>query len=312
MPTPRTYSNSGYRITVNAMIKSPLLIRQRMLRMTEQQFIMEAILRKAPRAEAGVILYNESTPLFTDDDASVVAEAAEIPLVQGQDGIPKAAYTIKTAMGIEITREMRDRDRVDLVSTRMTQVRNTIVRHWERRLFAALDAAVPAANVLNLGPTAATDSWYTGSAPKIRDNVIDSMQLVREAEVPGQDDSFLGFEPTVLAVSTRTATAMMKDEGWQKAYENSPLASKNPFYTGQLEKQALGLNILTSRFLSDDVAYVLEPKTVGGYSDERPLQTSPTYEQREREVWRSDVVRRTAVFVDQPYAIVKINNIKDA
>lgn len=312
MPTPRTYSNSGHRITVNAMIKQPLLIRQRMIRMTEQQFIMEALLRKAPPAEAGVILYNESTPLFTDDDAAVVAEAAEIPLVQGQDGIPKAAYTIKTAMGIEITREMKDRDRVDQVTTRMTQVRNTIIRHWERRLFAALDAAVPAANVLNLGPTAATDSWYTGSAPKIRDNIIDSMQLVREAEVPGQDDSFLGFEPTTLVISTRTGTAIMKDDEWRKAYEGSPLSNKNPFYTGQLEKQALGLQILTSRFLSDDVAYVLEPKTVGGYSDERPLQTSPTYEQREREVWRSDVVRRTAVFVDQPYAIVKINNIKDA
>lgn len=312
MPTARTYSNSGPRITVNSMIKDPLLIRQRMLQLTQQQFIMEALLRQAPPAEAGVILYHESTPLFTDDDASVIAEAGEIPLVQGQDGIPKAAYTIKTGMGIEITREMRDRNRVDLVTTRMNQVKNTIIRHWERRLFAALDAAVPAANVLNLGPTAATDSWYTGSAPKIRDNVIDGMQLVREAEVPGQDDSFLGFEPTMLVISTRTATAMMKDDEWRKAYEGSPLASKNPFYTGQLEKQALGLNILPSRFLSDDVAYIIEPKTVGGYSDERPLQTSPTYEDRDREIWRSNVVRRTAVFIDQPYAIAKINNIKDA
>jgi hypothetical protein len=312
VPTPRTYSNSGPRITVNAMIKDPLLIRQRMLQMTQQQFIMEALLRKAPPAEAGVILFNESTPLFTDDDASVVAEAAEIPLVQGQDGVPRAAYTVKTGMGVEITREMRDRNRVDLVTTRMTQVRNTIVRHWERRLFAALDAAVPAANVLNLGPTEATDSWYTGSAPKIRDNVIDGMQLVREAEVPNQDDSFLGFEPTTLVISTRTATAMMKDEDWRKMYEGSPMANKNPFYTGHLEKQALGLNILTSRFLSDNVAYILEPKTVGGYSDERPLQTSPTYEDKDREIWRSNVVRRTAVFVDQPYAIMKINNIKDA
>lgn len=311
-PTPRQYSNQGHRITVNAMIKDPLLIRQRMLQMAQQQFIMEAILRQVPPAEAGVIVYNESTPLFTDDDASVVAEAAEIPLVTGSDGTPKAAFTIKTGMGVEITQEMKDRNRVDLVSQRMTQVRNTIVRHWERRLYAAFDAAVPAANVLNLGPTTATDSWYTGSAPKIRDNIIDGMQLVREAEVPGHDDSFLGFEPTVLLTSTRTATAMLKDDEWRKMYEGSPMANKNPFYTGQLEKQALGLNHLTSRFLSDDVAYILEPKTVGGWSDERALQVSPTYPDRDREIWRSNVVRRTAIFIDQPYAVVKINNLKDA
>lgn len=309
MPTPRTYSNSGPRITVNSMIKDPLIIPQRMGSMTRQQFIMEAVLRQAPAASAGVILYNESTPLFTDEDAAVVAEAAEIPLVQGQDGIPRAAYTIKTGMGIEITREMKDRNRVDLVATRMTQVKNTIVRHWERRLYSAFDAAVPAAHILNL--TAATDSWYTGSAPKIRDNIIDAMQLVREAEVPGQDDNFFGFEPTMLIISTRTATAIMKDDEFRKAYEGSDLASKNPFYTGQLEKGVLGLQILTTRFLSDDVAYLVEPKTVGAWSDERPLSTSPTYEDRDREIWRSNVVRRTAVFVDQPYALAKIIDIKE-
>lgn len=311
MPVARTYSNSGPRLTVHAMLKDPLLIPQRFLQMAEQQFIMEALLRRAPAAEAGVLLYNESTPQFADEDAAIVAEAAEIPLVQGQDGVPKAAYTIKTGLGIEVTRETRDRNRTDIVNTRMTQVRNTIVRHWERRLFAALDAAVPAGNVLNLGPTVATDGWYTGSAPKVRDNIIDAMQLVREAEVPGQDDSYLGFEPDTVVISTRTATAIMKDDEFRKAYEGSDLATKNPFYTGQLEKQVMGLTWLTSRFMSDDAAYLLESKTVGGWSDERPLQASPTYEDRDREVWRTNVVRRTAVFIDQPYAVAKINNIKD-
>lgn len=314
MPTPRSYSNSGPRITVNAMIKDPLVIRQRMLSMTQQQFLMEALLRKAPAAEAGVILYNESTPLFADEDASVIAEAAEIPLVQGQDGVPKAAYTIKTGMGIEITREMRDRNRVDLVSTRMTQVRNTIVRHWERRLFAALSAAVPAANVLNLDAGGAgwtTNNWYTGSAPTIRENVLDALELVREAEVPNQDDSYLGFDPDTAVISTRTATAMMKDDEWRKIYEGSPLAAQNPFYTGQLQKGAMGLTWLTSRFMTDDDVFFLETKTVGGYSDERPLQTSPTYEDKDREIWRSNVVRRTAVFVDQPYAIAKVTAVKN-
>jgi hypothetical protein len=314
VPSPTTYSNSGVRLTVNSMIKDPLLIRARMLRMMDQQFIMETLLRKAPPAEAGVILYHESTPLFTDDDASVIAEAAEIPLVQGQDGVPKAAFTIKTGLGIEITIEMRNRNRIDLVNTRMTQVRNTITRHWERRLFDALNAAVPSANVLNLdagGTGFAANSWYSGSAPKIRDNIIDATQLVREAVVPGQGtDAYLGFEPDTLVVSTRTATVMMKDDEFRKVYENSPLAERNPFYTGQLERQALGLNILTSRFMNDDYAFLVERNTVGGYSDERPLNVSPTYPDQDREIWRSNVIRHTGIFIDQPYAVAKIAALK--
>jgi hypothetical protein len=309
VPTPTTYSNSGVRITVNAMLKDPLLIRARMLQMMNQQFIMEALLRQAPRAEAGVILYNESTPLFTDDDASVIAEAAEIPLVQGQDGVPKAAFTIKTGLGIEITIEMRNRNRFDLVTTRMTQVRNTILRHWERRLFNALNAAVPAGNVLTL---AAANSWNGGTAGqiKIRNNLIDAAQLVREAVVPGQGtDAYLGFEPDTLVISTRTMAVMMKDDDFRKAYEGSPLASKNPYYTGQLEKNVMGFDILTSRFMQDDYAFLLQKNVVGGYSDERSLNVTPTYPDQDREIWRSNVIRQTGIFIDQPFAIAKINNI---
>lgn len=306
MPTPRTYSNSGPRITVNSMIKDPLIIRARMLNMMNQQFIMETLLRRAAPAEAGVILYHESTPLFTDDDASVIAEAAEIPLVQGQDGVPRVAFTIKTGLGVEVTIEMRNRNRIDLVNTRMTQVRNTIIRHWERRLFTAFTTAVPAGNTITL----AAGSEWDGATPAIRSNIIDAMQLVREAKVPGQDDSFLGFDPDAIVLSTRTATMMMKDDDFRKVYEGSPLAEKNPFYTGQLEKQAFGLNWITSRFMTDDEVYLLERNTVGGYSDERPLQVSPTYPDQDREIWRSNVIRQTGIFVDQPYALAKIANIK--
>jgi hypothetical protein len=309
VPTPTTYSGSGVRITVNAMIKDPLLIRARMLKMMDQQFIMSALLRQAPPAEAGVILYNESTPLFTDDDASVIAEAAEIPLVQGQDGIPKAAFTIKTGLGIEITIEMKNRNRYDLVSTRMNQVKNTILRHWERRLFNALNAAVPAGNTLTLSNA---QSWNGGTAGtiKIRNNLIDASQLVREAVVPNQGtDAYLGFEPDTLVISTRTMAVMMKDDDFRKAYEGSPLAERNPYYTGQLEKNVMGFDIITSRFMNDDYAFLLEKNTVGGYSDERPLQVTPTYPDQDREIWRSNVVRQTGIFIDQPFAIAKIANV---
>lgn len=311
MPTPATYSVSGTRITVNSLIKDPLLIRQRFLQMADQQFIMEALLRNAGSADAGVVQYFESTPLFSDDDLAVVGEGGEIPLTTGQDGIPKAAFTIKTARGIEITREMRDRNKLDLVNIRMTQVRNTVVRHWERRLFAAMAALVPSANVLDLTGSTAVKNWVTGSAPTIRFNILDAMALITEAKVPNQGaDAFLGFEPDTLVVSTRARYAMMKDTAFGTIYTNSPLADHAPIYVGELERDVLGLRVLASRFLTDKNAYLVQSKTIGGYADERPLQVSPTYPDNPREVWRSDVVRRTAIFLDQPLAIAQIKGIE--
>lgn len=312
MPTPSHYSGSGPRVTVNSFIKDPLLIRARLISMAQQQFIMEAILRSVPGTDSGVIGYEESTPLFTDDDAATVAEGGEIPLTMGQDGVPKAAFTVKTALGIEITRETRDRNRVDKLNQRMVQVRNTIVRNWERRLFNAFVAAVPVANTLDIGPSAAARNWYTGTAPTIRDDLLSLIQLVAEAEVPNQDDSFLGFVPDTLVVSTRTKYAMLKDDAFAEIYKNSPIVDRSPVYTGQLEKDIFGLTIMASRFMSDDDAYVMEAKTVGGYSDERPFGVSPTYPIQEREVWRADAVRRTAIFLDQPFAIARLKNLKDA
>lgn len=312
MPNPVTYSGSGPRMTVNQLLNNPLVIRERVLRMMDQQFIMEAILRKVPNNNSGVIAYNESTPQFADDDAAVVAEAAEIPLTTGQLGAPKAAFTVKTALGIEITREARDRNRMDLVTQRMTQVKNTFIRHWERRLFNALLAAIPAGNKIDLTATVAARAWNGGTAPTIRNDIVDLMTLISEAIAPNQGtDGFLGFIPDTLVISTRTRYAMMKDPTFQKVYEQSPLAVKNPIYSGQLERDVMGLNILSSRFMNDDYAFMLQSKVVGGYSDERPLQTSALYPDNPREVWRTDVVRRTAIFIDQPLAIAQIINIKN-
>jgi hypothetical protein len=86
-------------------------------------------------------------------------------------------------------------------------------------------------------------------------------------------------------------------------------ATKNPLYTGTLEAQLVGLRVLTSRFMADDVAWVLERKTVGGYSDEYPLQVEPLYPDKPRQVWRTDITRRTAIYIDQPKAACKITGI---
>lgn len=302
-----TYSSSGNRLFVHDLIKDPLLIRGRLLDISRNQFMMEDVLRRVPGTQSGVVQWSETTPLFASEDPTIVAEGGEIPLIQGEDGVPRAAFTVKIAAGIEITRETRDRNRIDQVNKRLKQVRNSFVRVWERRMFSALEAA----------PTETLDStqpWDgSGTAAPIRSDVLAAIRMVREANASGTTpgpnvNDYLGYEPDTLLMSTRTEAMFFDNASVTEVYKNgSVLDTKNPMYTGTLEREFMGLRVLTSRFMADDFVWVMERKTVGGYSDERPLGVTPLYEDKPREVWRADAARRTAIFIDEPKAAVKID-----
>lgn len=300
-----TYSSAGNRLFVNDLIKDPLLIRSRMLDLARNQFMMEDVLRRVPDTQSGVIQWTETTPLFASEDPSIVAEGGEIPLIQGEDGVPKAAFTVKIAAGIEITRETRDRNRIDQVNKRMVQVRNSMTRVWERRMFSALENA-PTLTMNSSG------AWAT-PATDIRLDVLEGLRKVREASAsgaaPGPDvDDYLGYEPDTMIMSTRTETEFFSNTSVREMYQNgSPITTKDPMYTGTLEKEFMGLRVLTSRFMQDGFVWILQRKVVGGFSDERRLEVKPLYEDKPREVWRTDVVRRTAIFVDEPKAAIKID-----
>jgi hypothetical protein len=299
------YSSGGLKISVADMIKDPLIIRERMLDISRNQFMMEDLLRRVPAAQSGVIAYSESAPLFAAEDPEIVAEGAEIPLITGEDGVPKAAFTVKRAAGIEVTIETRNRNRVDKVNQRMVQVRNTFVRAMERAMFTALSTATTL--------TATASAAWSVTTTDIRGDVLTSLRKVREASLsgatPGPDvNDYLGFEPDTLVMSTRTEALFFNNDSVAEVYERgSVLDPKAPRYTGTLEKEFMGLRVLTSRFMDDGFVWILERKTVGGFSDERPLSVTPLYEDKPRETWRADVVRHTGIFVDQPKAAIKLD-----
>jgi hypothetical protein len=309
-----TYSSQGIRITVNSYLKDPLLIPARMLNLADNQWVMEAMLRKESAAVAGIIGYQESAPLFADQDPSMLAEGSEIPLVTGSDGIPKAVFTTKFGAGIELTRETISRNKTSVVERRMVQVTNTFIRLWELRLKAALDAAVAATGqVYNAYGTGAagTNGWDDPTA-LIRNQILNAQLLISEAmaTTPQQAQSPLGFTPDTLWMSVGNATRFIANDQVNKLYLNTPRVGEAPLFKGTLPNDFMGLNIMRSRFLTDADIYMTESKTVGGYSDEYPYKITPLYEDKPRDsTWRSDATRRTGIFIDQPKAVLKINVI---
>jgi hypothetical protein len=139
-----------------------------------------------------------------------------------------------------------------------------------------------------------------------------AIQTVTEAKLnQGNQNTqnFLGFEPDIMVISTKSQYDMINNGDFVQLYLAGDIAEKNPQYTGQLERTVQGMTVLKSRFMSPTQAWLVESKTVGGFSDERPLGVTPLYADQPREVWRADVVRRTGIAIDQPLSACVINGI---
>lgn len=292
MPTRVVSTTDGPRLTVNALIKSPTVIPARILATMDQLFIADQLLRPADSAPSGVVQFYESTPLFAEDDAVDVAEFGEIPVARTDTGNLMTALTVKKALAVEVSQEMVNRNQVDRVNTSIQQVRNTMVKTWDAAFIAAL-LANP-----DVHSMAASVAW-SDSTSKIRKDLASAIQLAV--------DEKMGFNPDTLVISTTTATDFLASDDVSKVFVGN-IADQNPQLTRRIGT-FYGLDVWQTYALPTGDALVLERKTVGGISDERPLQATPLYVERKTETWRSDVIRQSAVFIDQPKAATLITGV---
>lgn len=295
----------GPRITVSAMVKNPTVIPARVISDLQQMFIVDALLRRLPRTDSGMVQYDESTPLFADGDAEIVEEFGEIPTIGGSLGNRKVAFTVKRALAIMVSQEMVNRNNIDRVNTQIKQVRNTMVRTWETQFLLAL------LNHPDVGQYTATTPWDQATG-KIRLDLTEAGLLIDNAAPTDNPDNYFGFEADTLVIGKRTKADLITSDDFNKVFRQSPLSAQAPEYKGTLPGEFYGLNIMVSRELdrlAPNKAILLQKKVVGGISDERPLSATPLYADRPRETWRSDTVRQSAVVIDQPKAAVILNGI---
>lgn len=297
----------GPKLTVSAMVKQPTLIPKRIMNMLEQQFIVDALLRKLPPTQAGVYVYEESTPLFADTaNAEDVEEFGEIPVVSGKVGARKVAFTVKKALGLKISQEMINRNQVDRVNTQMTQIKNTMVRTWERTFFTAL------LNHPDVDTVPITTPW-SDPAATIRHDIASGIEEIEDAAPAGLPEDFFGFEPDTLVIGKSTKTDLITSDDFNRVFRQNPLAPNAPEYKGTLPGDFYGLKLMVSRqldLLAPNKALLLQTKVVGGIGDERALRSTPLYEEkRSAETWRSDTLRQSAVVIDQPMAAIWLDGV---
>lgn len=303
MPNPVYAASDGPRITVDTLIKDPLQVPALILDMTQNEFIVDTVLRNAGLAQSGVVRYEESTPLYADQNPEVRAEFAEVPVVPTSIGLPRAVYAHERAMAIMVSDEMRRRQIVDPVTRQLLQVKNTMVYSWNAVFMNAILANTSV-------QTMAVNSPWASSNATIRADLANAGFLIENANLtsPSGVEQWFGFEPDTLIVNHVTKSTLLQSSSFAAPYLGD-IASENLLYTGKLPNKIFNYDVLVSRQVPVGSAILMQRQRCGFIADELPMMASPLYRDEPRKVWRSDVQRAAGIGFDQPLAICLLSGV---
>lgn len=300
MAIPYTSSQSGSRITVNHWTKEPLSVQAYMIDWAAQgRFLVDAVLRNAGNAPAGVVRFEESTPLYADSSVTNRAEGAEVPVARVSRGTPNVAYSVDKALRVLITNEMVRRNSIDVLQTSLTQVKNTMHRAFDQMFIDAIMNA----SILS---QAASGLW-SNTATDIRGDILKAAELIEGAQ--DAQGSELGYSADTLLVNRVTKYNIITSDQFNKVFEGGNIADENLRYTGKLSNKILTFDVLESPLVPSGTALLCQRQQCGFIADEVPFHTTPLDEDRNRLSWSSIVQRVSAVGIDQPKAICKITGV---
>ncbi len=301
----------GPRTTVSDLIGAPMVIPARVLDLLANNFIAETLLRNGGSNGNGLVEYYESTPLYLDSDVELVAEFAEIPVGAGQIGLPRISVATKKGLGIRVSREMRDENRMGAVDLQVKQLVATMMRAEDRALRQILsNPAIPTI------PAAAA---WTASTARIRDDLFNAKEVILSATPTGtQDDNTFDFNPDTVVMHGSVEAILGRNDAFNSVYRNSPLVTEDISYSGKMPQKVVDLDALRplTRSFDRTRVLVLERGTVGFYSDTRALEATGLYPEGNgpnggpTESWRSDATRKRAMGIDQPLAACWITGVQ--
>jgi len=305
-------AGDGQKVTVNSLLKSPLIIPRKILSLMENQFIADSVLRQGGQAPSGVVEYFESTPLFTDQGSGIREEYGEYKIVTGSDGQLSVVVTTDRGLSVVVSDTEKRRNSMDVLNLRMTQAKNTLVRDWDLAFQTAVlaNASIPTYAAGGGVVTGANAYWSASTTGLPRRDIINAKFIVKQAQYSLQTNSWFNFTPDTMVMSSNTAEALLFSNDYNaQLAPTGALASENLLYTGKLPNRILDLDVLVSRTWPDQKVLVCERNTIGFIADEMPLQATPMYRKEENKYWRSDINRQSALGIDQPLAGVIITGV---
>lgn len=295
--------DSGRKITVRDIRKNPLFLPARILELLDGQFIDDIILRY--EGDASTVAFEEGTSVFLDDEVAELVEFEEIPVSAAQRGLQRLAIAIKNGQGIRVSEDMVRENNMAELNRQVRALTNNLIR---ARFIAMrqllLNPAIPT--------IAAAEPWDDPSGRPRRD-LAAAAEVVNSA---GDDtaETTENYEANTVVMPGSITPVLLDNDDFLKVY-GGDIASKNVAYTGKLERDVMGMLGLRARFWPQDRVLVCQRKTVGFYTEPRPLEVTPLYPEGNgpnggpTESHRVDATMKRAQGIDQPLAACWITGV---
>jgi hypothetical protein len=306
---PLNASTGGTKLTVSAILKQPTFIQAYLLALADYMFVADKLFRPVQDCPGGSVVYYASTPVFADNNSSLLEEFEEIPAGVTSLGAPMTATARRSGLAVIVSYQMATRNDVNALNIQLEQVRNTLIKNFDATFMTAMDANVPTGVSTTTGATqthvvASAADWAVGTG------TTDPRVSIAQAAATIVTEN-RGFSPNALLFDQSTYWDLLQNQNTWQIYQGN-IANLTPELTGRLPGSILGLTpyvTINGNIPSGD-AYVMQTNVFGGISNERPLTATPWYQQREKEAWRADVTRSAASFIDQPLALAKITGVR--
>lgn len=295
-------------ITVDQAMKDPTVIPERLIQSLKYGWVEDFLFRRVAGNAGSVAFREAAAEVFSDEGIEEIAEFAEIPVISPDEKKKaKVAFAVKSGGAFRVSYEQRTENRWDAVNRAQTALQRRMFAHGVRAVEKVLASA-------DIPEIQLTKRWDQGG--DIIKDLLDGMTVVSDAHEEGRPLDRFGYVPNAILYNSSLRLQVHLSEQMQKFYIGD-MAHANPVfngYSGRTGKQLFGqLEEADSQLIPKNHIYIFEKGTPGFISDTIPLTATPLYsEGGQSELggptmsWRSDLVRKRAIGVDNPKAVVRL------
>lgn len=286
-------SVNGRDITVDMMLNQPKRVNRYLMDLSQQRFIMDLFFTSVDGGDAGAIVYDQQTTneLYPTRDVQRIAPGASYPNIAAEEMTPGVATQEKWGGKFPVTDEARKRNLSAALQNRIVKLANGLVRKWNQRAVAELDASIAATGQEYSSPnnwsTVVTAGTSASSAEAYPAADLAHIQMLAEV-------AELGVEVNALAVNPVQA------------------ASLRVLYGSTGMRDMLGdlgiTTFMSSNRVAAGSAYYGAQGGVGEVGVEQPL-TTKTYrdEDHDRDFVKSSFI--AVPYVTNPYSVWKLTSL---
>jgi hypothetical protein len=301
---PTTYpldpaSVSGTNITADILLNEPTRINRFMtdyLNVNRRRFLLDVIFDNGGGVSGGAIIYERQglNDFFATRDVQEVAPGAAFPLVPFARQDVAMASPRKWGGEYEMTYEARDRNNsLRTIGRYNVQLANTIIRKINIAAMVELEAAIASLSgagvITGHNWTTAIPNGSSPTAPGLTP-IADLAQVIETNELRE-----LGIVYDTLIISPQDMTIL-------RLFYGDALSKV-------LEDYGFDTLFVTAQVAAGTVYAVAGRGQVGQYRVEAPLRTV-SVEQELLEKFTVKTSVRPAIFVDNPYAVLKITGVR--